>query len=237
MVPVEIVGKTKKMAASIYNKLLHFKKYFILALVLLVVLSLAFSIFRPLALSKKILKYQNELDSLSLEINKIKTDNEKLTEELQSFNELRVKILTDLAINKLKLEQYSKAIFNPLDTNKGFARLDTSTGMFFLILDKTEQFESGYKLFFRLGNPQNCVYSGCKVAVKWGQKYDRENKELSHEDWEKSLKNNEVSIKEILIPGQWCSFDITFSPAKPEDIQYIELKVLAEQISMQKDKD
>jgi hypothetical protein len=41
----------------------------------------------------------------------------------------------------------------------------------------------------------------------------------------------------MLIPGQWCSFDVAISPAKSEDIQYVEVKVQAEQISMQKSKE
>lgn len=238
MIPLEkIKEKMEKVIAPIRNNISLIKKTVIIIFGILVILSLVLSIYSCSVLPGRIVKLQKELDSLTSDIDKIKKDNENLVAELQSFNDLKVKILTDLTINKLKLDQYSKAVFNAADAGKGFARLDSSTGMFFLILDKTEQFSDGYKLFFRLGNPQNCVYNGCKVLIRWGQKYDRENKDLSYEDWEKSLKSSELSLQDILIPGQWCSFDVAISPAKSEDIQYVEVKVQAEQISMQKSKE
>ncbi|HOJ11831.1 MAG TPA: DUF3251 domain-containing protein [Clostridiales bacterium] len=238
MIPLEKINeKIEKMIAPIRNNISLVKKIAFITFGILIVLSLILGIYNRSVLSGKISKLEKELDTLSSDIDQFKNDNENLTAELQNFNELKVKILTDLAINKLRLDQYSKAVFNAADSSKGFARLDSSTGMFFLILDKTEQFSDGYKLYFRLGNPQNCVYNGCKVKIRWGQKYDRENEDVSYEDWEKSLKSSELSIKDMLIPGQWCSFDVAISPAKSEDVQYVELKIQAEQISMQKSKD
>ena len=150
MIPLEkIKEKMEKVMALIRNNISLIKTVIII-FGILVILSLLLSIYSCSVLPGRIVKLQKELDSLTSDIDKIKKDNENLVAELQSFNDLKVKILTDLTINKLKLDQYSKAVFNAADASKGFARLDSSTGMFFLILDKTEQFSDGYKLFFRL---------------------------------------------------------------------------------------
>lgn len=231
------LDKLKKLMTPIHNNISLIKKVVVISFGILIIISLVLGIYNNSILSRRIITLEEELDSLSSDFEQFKKDNESLVADLKNFNDLKVKIFTDLAISKLKLDQYSKAVFNASDTGKGFARLDSSTGMFFLILDKTEQFSDGYKLFFRLGNPQNCVYNGCKVKIRWGQKYDRENENLSYEDWEKSLKSSELSLENMLIPGQWHNFDVAISPAKSEDIQYVEIKVQTEQISMQKSKE
>ena len=144
-----------------------------------------------------------------------------------------MKILTNIAIANLKLDQYSKAYLTS-DSGKGFARVDSAAGMFFLVLDKVEQVSDGYKLYFRLGNPQTCVYNGFTAKLRWGKKYDDQDKSITKEDWEKSLKSSDMSFQNKLMPGQWTSFEISISPAQPEDIEYIEVKIQAEQISLQR---
>lgn len=238
MVPLEktkaIIGKLSESIRA--NESLLKKLIFALCGVS-IILSLVLSTYSCSVLYSRIGELQNELDSITTDLNAVIENDGKVSPELQSFDDLKVKILTELAINKLKMEQYTKAVFNAADAGKGFARVDSNTGMFFLILDKTESSSNGYKLYFRLGNPQNCVYSNPKILIRWGEKYDRENKDTSMEEWEKSLKNSEIILSDPLLPGQWSSFDITISPAKSEDIQYVEVKIQAEQISMQKSKE
>ncbi|NSW91566.1 MAG: DUF3251 domain-containing protein [Firmicutes bacterium] len=228
MIPLE------KITASIRDNVQLIKKIIVTVFSILLIFTFIFTICSNYSMAKRIAKLENELGSLSPSIDKFKEDNEKVVTELTNFNDLKMKILTDIAITKLKLDQFSKAVFNASDSGKGFARLDSSTGMFFLILDKTEQFSDGYKLYFRVGNPQNCVYNGYNIKIRWGKKYNREDKTVSYEDWEKSLKSSDLSFQNILIPGQWSNFEVMISPAKPEEIEYIEVKIQAEQISMQK---
>ena len=230
MVPLE------KITASIRNNVQILKRIIIALLSILLIFAFGYILYSNYTMSEKIARLEDELSSLAPDIDKFKQDNEKVVSELASFNDLKMKILTSIAIANLKLDQYSKAVFNASDSGKGFARLDSSTGMFFLILDKTEPFSDGYKLYFRLGNPQNCIYSGYNIKMRWGNKYNDQDKTISKEDWEKSLKSSELSFQNMLIPGQWTGFEIAISPAKPEEIEYVEIKVQAEQISMQKSK-
>lgn len=223
-----------KIAAFIRGNEQTLKKIIFMVLVLFLAFIFVFTLCSNHSMSKKITMLEDKLDSLSEDISKFREDNEKIVSELASFEELKMTILTNVAIANLKLDQYSKAVFNASNSGKGFARLDSSTGMFFLILEKTEQFSDGYKLYFRLGNPQTCIYSGFNVKLRWGAKYNDQDKTISKEDWEKSLKNSDMSFQNILIPGQWTSFEIAISPAKPEEIEYVEIKIQAEQISMQK---
>jgi len=224
----------KKLNSFFQENFQVLKKMFVIIVCILLVFTLIFTLYSNYSMSKKLAKLENELQSIRPDIEKYKQDNEKISTELANFDDFKLKVLTSLAIANLKLDQYSKAVFNAADSAKGFARIDTSTGMFFLILDQVEALTDGYKLYFRIGNPQNCVYSGYNIKIRWGQKYNEQDTTISKEEWDKSLQSEDLTFQDLLIPGKWTSFDITLSSAKKEEIEYVEIKVQAERISMQK---
>lgn len=227
--------KTVTTTASVVKSNISLiKKISVVAIVVLLIFTSIFSIHNYISLNRTISKLKLELESLTANLNKLESNTQTQSIDKKDYNEFKMKTLTDIAISKLMLEQFNKAVFNAADSGKGFARVDTSTGMFFLILDEVEQDGEGCKLNFRLGNPQNCVYNGCKLEVKWGKKYDREDKSTSYEDWEKTLTSTKHVISDILRPGEWNNFDITISSAKIEDAEYIEIKIQTDQVIMQK---
>jgi len=227
----------EKVIGPIRNNVALIKKILIIAFSVLLIFTSIFGVYNYVAMNKAISGLKGEIETLTADLNKYKSkDNNNTSEipELKDYNEFKIKTMTDLALTKLMLDQFNKAVFNVSESGKGFARIDTSTGMFFLILDKAELQGEGYKLYFRLGNPQNCVYNGCKLKVRWGVKYDREDKSINHDDWDKSLSSADFSVSNVLRPGEWTNFDIVISPAKAESAQYLEIKLQTDQIIMQK---
>jgi len=224
------------VTSAISNNSSILKKISIIAALVLLIFTSVFGVYNYVSMNRALSEMEQELEAMKSNINALKdASNTQQTIDVKEFNDFKMKTLTDIAITKLMLEQFNKAVFSISDAGKGFARVDTTTGMFFLMLDKAEQVEDGYKLSFRLGNPQNCVYNGCKLEVKWGKKYDREDDSVTREEWEKSLNSMNYTISSLLRPGQWSNFEITISPAKSEeDVQYIELKLQTSQIIMQK---
>jgi len=231
----------KKAAGAVTNAISNnislLKKVSIFTALILLIFTSIFGIYNYVSMNRALSEMKQELEMLKSNVNALKenTTNTQQNIDPKEFNDFKVKTLTDIAITKLMLEQFNKAIFSISDAGKGFARVDTTTGMFFLMLDKAEQIEDGYKLSFRLGNPQNCVYNGCKLEVKWGKKYDREDDSTTREEWEKSLNSSSYTISNLLRPGQWSNFEITISPAKSEeDVQYLEIELQTSQIILQK---
>jgi len=224
------------VTSAISNNSSILKKISIIAALVLLIFTSVFGVYNYVSMNRALSEMEQELEAMKSNINALKdASNTQQTIDVKEFNDFKMKTLTDIAITKLMLEQFNKAVFSISDAGKGFARVDTTTGMFFLMLDKAEQVEDGYKLSFRLGNPQNCVYNGCKLEVKWGKKYDREDDSVTREEWEKSLNSMNYTISSLLRPGQWSNFEITISPAKSEeDVQYLELKLHTSQIIMQK---
>lgn len=235
-----IQERWKKVATTVTstlgNNISLLKKASIIAAVILLIFTSVFGIYNYVAMNRAVSELKQELEILTSNLNTIKNNAQtQQTIDVNDYNEFKVKTLTDVAITKLMLEQFNKAVFDISDAGKGFARVDTSTGMFFLMLDKSEQVDDGYKLSFRLGNPQNCVYNGCKLEVKWGKKYDRDDETTTREEWEKTLNTSNYTVPSILRPGQWSNFEITISPVKAEEeIQHLEIKLQTSQIIMQK---
>ena len=212
------------VTSAISNNSSILKKISIIAALVLLIFTSVFGVYNYVSMNRALSEMEQELEAMKSNINALKdASNTQQTIDVKEFNDFKMKTLTDIAITKLMLEQFNKAVFSISDAGKGFARVDTTTGMFFLMLDKAEQVEDGYKLSFRLGNPQNCVYNGCKLEVKWGKKYDREDDSVTREEWEKSLNSMNYTISSLLRPGQWSNFEITISPAKSEeDVKYLE---------------
>jgi len=213
------------------------KKVGIPLLVIILLFTLALSVYTNIALSREIAELKKKLVAVSSDVDSFRVNNDKMVTELKNLDDFKLKVLTDLTVSKLKIDQYSKAVFNAQDSAKGFARVDSTTGMFFIILDNVEQNSNGYKLYFRVGNPQNCIYSGFNIKLRWGKKYNNEDKTMTYDEWDKSLKSNTYTFKNLLVPGQWTNFEVDISTENSDELQYIEVKIQAEQISMQKTSD
>ncbi len=57
---------------------------------------------------------------------------------------------------------------------------------------------------------------------------------VSQDEWEKTLETRSFPISNILIPGEWSNFSITVPATDPNLLEYLEIKMQAEQIIMQR---
>lgn len=203
-------------------------------LVFVIFFTLFFSLGESRKHAKTVAELEMKLSLLSENYNKLRDTALSKSIGIAEYNEFKKSTLTDLGLIKLLMDQYKKAVFNLKDGTKGFARLDSSTGMFFLIMESSEKTREGHKVNFRLGNPQNCVFNGAKIDVRWGQKFDREDESTTQEKWENTLESKSFPISNILIPGEWSNFTITIPTNDVNLLEYIEIKIQAEQIIMQR---
>jgi hypothetical protein len=126
-------------------------------------------------------------------------------------------------------------------SEKGFSRIDTNIGPFFISLDDVKPFVNGYKFFLRIGNPYSVSFSSFEFEVEWGKKeppipsvkegelvedwskkYDEY--KISYSEWEMSLKNKNVSFSETLAAGTWNKVEMTISPAIKGELEHLKLK-------------
>ena len=139
---------------------------------------------------------------------------------------------TKMARYQVEKDRYSKVY---LDTSsKGFQRLDTNCGTFWIMLDDIEPYPNGYKLVLSIGNPYYAVFSGMKTRARWGSAFDAKASEKdvsAYEAWEKTLKEKEETVTHELRPGTWNKMTVILAPAKPEDLAYVEFSMTVEQVN------
>jgi len=53
-----------------------------------------------------------------------------------------------------------------------------------------------------------------------------------YEAWEKSIREKETSFAETLNPGRWNKVELVISPAKADEIEYLELSMRTDVIGL-----
>lgn len=93
-----------------------------------------------------------------------------------------------------------------------------------------QPFLDGYKVILNLGNPTTATYRNFKLKVKWGKEFDYEKDEP--EEWRKSLKETEKRFLDELKPASWNKVELVLTPAKSEEIKYIELSMETDEVML-----
>jgi exonuclease VII small subunit len=159
-----------------------------------------------------------------IEPNELKKLKEKVTDlENQLFN-LEEKY--NQFEHWLKQIQHSSIILDP--TQKVYQRIDTYAGPFYIVLDDVTPFPGGYKLKLRIGTPLCANFSGFKLFIRWGKGQKSE----KYVKWIKSLKYKEISYAEQLFAGRYTKVTLVLSPATIEEIEYMELSMETEAVSL-----
>jgi hypothetical protein len=140
---------------------------------------------------------------------------------------------TRMARFQVEKDRYSKVYLDA--SSKGFQRLDTNCGTFWVMLDDIEPYPDGYKLVLSIGNPYYAVFSGMKTLARWGPAFDgnvSEKDVSAYEAWEKTLKEKEETVTHALRPGTWNKMTVILAPAKQEDLAYVEFSMTVEQVKL-----
>jgi hypothetical protein len=162
--------------------------------------------------TKELKELKHEIDILKAKIETIKKYNEFLASEIYPL--------------KWKVDKYESCHLDP--TSKSYQRLDTNTGTFLVSLQDVKPYAGGYKLVLHIGNPYIAQFKGFKLAIKWGKEINY----IKYEDWQKSLRQREVSFTETLLPGTWNKVELAISPATKEETGYLELSMVTDLISL-----
>lgn len=133
--------------------------------------------------------------------------------------------------------------------SKGYSYLSTDKGVFLFIVDGAEPFLDGHKILVRVGNPMNMTFSGFKLKVRYGKRpptfpsldiNDSSNKAAfekwatDNSSWEKTVRKTEIAFTESLAAGAWTKIDFALKETKPEDVAFLEVGIVTDQISLRK---
>jgi len=166
--------------------------------------------------------------------NKTSELEQKMSDMGTKLNEMQSTVdCQRMARFQVEKDRYSKVY---LDTSsKGFQRLDTNCGTFWVMLKDVEPYTNGYNFVLSIGNSYYAIFSGMKTRARWGPAFDTRasEKDMSaYETWEMTLKEKEETITNELRPGTWNKKTVILAPAKQEDLAYVEFSMTVEQVKL-----
>jgi Protein of unknown function (DUF3251) len=140
-----------------------------------------------------------------------------------------------------------RAVLDP--TAKGYTFVDCAAGRLVVSCAGAEQYLDGHKIILSIGNPFTSTFTGFKLKTRYGQRPpvfpaastapdqappDMAAWQASHNAWEKSLKSQDISFTEALLPGAWTKVELILSPSKPEEVGFIDIQMQTDTLSLRK---
>ena len=134
----------------------------------------------------------------------------------------------DILLLKLQQKANDSIVIDPAE--KGYGRLDTNSGFFFISCEDVQPYLDGYKLILNIGNPLYVKYDGFKLSIKYGRQFDF--KTMNYGNWEGSLKITEKAFTDELLPATWNKIEMVLAPAKPEEMRYIRISMKTDKVML-----
>lgn len=135
-------------------------------------------------------------------------------------------------------DAHTTAEFNPTG-NKGYQRVDGNVGYFLVSLENVEPYLDGQKVTLLIGNPNNVVFNGFKLKVKWGLRFPKlddstEPKSLQEalSAYASSTQEKEIKLTDTLKPGNWNKVSFTIAPAKADAFGRLEIGIVTDQVRL-----
>lgn len=123
---------------------------------------------------------------------------------------------------------YKTGWFKPGD--KGFVRIDSEIGSFFVSMTDIVPYANGYKASFNIGNPNQALYTNPILRVKWGPAFG--NSEAVKAGAKE--RSNQITILSNLKPGTWNRVSVIMAPAEKNEIESIQVSLETPTVSMAK---
>jgi Protein of unknown function (DUF3251) len=158
-------------------------------------------------------------------------DKRRVTEGQATLLDSRLtQVERDVFDLKLKSEPYEYAVFTP--ATSGYARIDTVSGNFLVMVSDFKPYANGYRLIAEIGNPNAATYANVKVKLRWGKPFVLADK-TPYEQWEKGLRTAETTIAYVR-PGQWTRTPLILSPANSEETGYVSIALETNRVELYK---
>lgn len=159
---------------------------------------------------------------------------EELRQEVQNLRQRLSRLNLDVIRLRAAQDAYKTVELDPASPRK-YQRIDSDTGSFLISVEEAEPYLDGYKVQLEIGNPSSASYSGFSVTVRWGKKYDWDKFDAaSHEKWEKSIREKEISFTNSLVPGMWNRVELILTPTKADELGFLEVSIKTDTISFRR---
>jgi len=198
--------------------------------------------------TRKISNLEQKIDSLTLQLSVSDSftsdppsfsdswEYEFLNQQISGLQTEVSQLQTNVWTLQNTLNGYKTAVFDAT-APKGYQPLQSNTGQFLVVLDGTDPYLDGYRLKFEIGNPYSASFRGLEITLKWGMSFNRFSESKSptqYSKWQRSLRSKQVTLTQDLEPATWNNVNIVVSPAKPDQLSYIEISMVTKSVSLNK---
>jgi hypothetical protein len=158
------------------------------------------------------------------------------------------KLTTDVDLLRTQLRYANQRIATLEKVNRESISLDashpgtyedvaTTAGHFLLSLETVEPYLDGFKVTLDIGNTSAAEYNGFKLNVQWAgtlPDYDDPTFAKKADEWVKRTKTQtgDFPFLNALPPAAWTRVQLTLSPATPDDVKNIEIKMFVNSVSL-----
>ncbi len=144
---------------------------------------------------------------------------EDLAPRLNNFS----KDLYDTVDQRMRFSSDKVVVLNPI--SKKFAKIETNAGDFLIAVENMTKIRNGYRLTFRIGNPNAATFSNIKLKLLWGRRWNPKNVKPTYEDWRKSLVGAEYNFNGALAPNRWTQVSVDATPANIRQFDHLECEL------------
>lgn len=160
------------------------------------------------------------VQSQGIALGSLKSQVSSLSQKLSNLN---------FKVSILESKPYGSAVLDP--SEKGYSRVDTDQGSFLLAVRTVSPYLDGYRVVLDVGNLQDATYDGITLDSKWGKPWKFGGR-VSYTDWYKRLNEKKFVLTNTLLPGTWNRVPIVLSPAKADQLGYLEVSMKTSEVSL-----
>ena len=111
-------------------------------------------------------------------------------------------------------------------TQPDYRRLNTDNGFLLVAAEQAVPYQNGFKISLKVANPLSVSYSGLTAKIRWAKRYDTNQfTPDSYAAWQKSIREKNVSLPDVLEKGTSKKIELTVAPATAEEIGYVKLSI------------
>jgi hypothetical protein len=163
-------------------------------------------------LIKTIEDLKKKVEALETEIKKLQESSDFLSSSVYGSNSSNGLIQRLSAVE----DRYLTVELDPASPKK-FSRIDTTSGILYVVLEDTSPYLDGYKVKLKIGNPMYTTFQGITMNVTWGPKWDSSKKFVlaEYNKWKADQQKKEFTFTEILSSGAWSPIEIILPKTTP----------------------
>lgn len=124
-------------------------------------------------------------------------------------------IRLEMSLLRIKVDEHLSTVATIRSDDESYGVANTPFGPFIIKQKGLVEYLDGYKLTLLIGNITSATFSGAKLNISWGAKWDGDLR--SYGAWIASRKKKEIDLTSDFAPGSYTKIEVVLPETKPEE--------------------